>query len=200
MKFKTLLALGAAFAAVPASATTYIGNFTSTQGGNATWSITTDNTTGLLTDSNITAWSFVLNNGTNSVTLDNTNSLFTIFGSNLSATATALNFNFGQVDPRSFVMVHAFSGLNSLICFDASNASSCTGNPSAVSFGAGTWTTNMQTLSQAGVTTIASTTGTTLVPLQNTAVPEPATWAMMVLGFGLVGSAMRQRKTTVAYA
>jgi hypothetical protein len=31
-----------------------------------------------------------------------------------------------------------------------------------------------------------------------TAVPEPATWAMMLLGFGLVGSSMRRRKTLVA--
>lgn len=30
------------------------------------------------------------------------------------------------------------------------------------------------------------------------AVPEPATWAMMILGFGLVGSAMRRRKPAVA--
>jgi hypothetical protein len=28
-----------------------------------------------------------------------------------------------------------------------------------------------------------------------TAVPEPATWAMMILGFGLVGGAMRRPKT-----
>lgn len=26
------------------------------------------------------------------------------------------------------------------------------------------------------------------------AVPEPATWAMMILGFGLVGAALRQRR------
>lgn len=29
-------------------------------------------------------------------------------------------------------------------------------------------------------------------------VPEPATWAMMILGFGLVGGAMRRRKTLTA--
>ena len=28
------------------------------------------------------------------------------------------------------------------------------------------------------------------------AVPEPTTWAMMVLGFGVMGSAMRRRKVT----
>lgn len=32
------------------------------------------------------------------------------------------------------------------------------------------------------------------------AVPEPATWAMMVMGFGLIGSGMRRRKAMVAFA
>jgi hypothetical protein len=32
------------------------------------------------------------------------------------------------------------------------------------------------------------------------AVPEPATWATMLLGLGLVGASMRRRKETVAYA
>jgi len=31
-------------------------------------------------------------------------------------------------------------------------------------------------------------------------VPEPATWATMMLGFGLAGAAMRRRRTTVAFA
>ena len=33
-----------------------------------------------------------------------------------------------------------------------------------------------------------------------TAVPEPATWGMMIVGFGLMGGALRRRKTTVAFA
>ncbi len=34
------------------------------------------------------------------------------------------------------------------------------------------------------------------------AVPEPATWAMLILGFGVIGGAMRQRRvrTSVAYS
>ena len=32
------------------------------------------------------------------------------------------------------------------------------------------------------------------------AVPEPATWAMMIGGFGLVGGAMRRRATRISYA
>ena len=36
--------------------------------------------------------------------------------------------------------------------------------------------------------------------LENTAVPEPATWAMMIGGFGLTGFAMRRRRTGVVAA
>jgi hypothetical protein len=32
------------------------------------------------------------------------------------------------------------------------------------------------------------------------AVPEPATWAMMVVGFGVVGTGMRRRKVSVRFA
>jgi PEP-CTERM motif len=32
------------------------------------------------------------------------------------------------------------------------------------------------------------------------AVPEPASWALMIGGFGLVGFAMRRRKANVAFA
>ncbi|MBN8807380.1 MAG: PEP-CTERM sorting domain-containing protein [Sphingomonas sp.] len=35
---------------------------------------------------------------------------------------------------------------------------------------------------------------------QLTAVPEPATWGMMIMGFGLMGAALRSRKTKVAFA
>jgi PEP-CTERM motif len=33
-----------------------------------------------------------------------------------------------------------------------------------------------------------------------TAVPEPATWAMMLLGFGVVGAGLRRRRLPIAYA
>ena len=38
------------------------------------------------------------------------------------------------------------------------------------------------------------------VAIQTAAVPEPATWGMMILGFGLVGSAMRRRSAAVSFA
>jgi hypothetical protein len=33
-----------------------------------------------------------------------------------------------------------------------------------------------------------------------TAVPEPASWAMMIAGFGLIGSAMRRRRAVISFA
>lgn len=39
-----------------------------------------------------------------------------------------------------------------------------------------------------------------LIALSAGAIPEPATWAMMIGGFGLVGGAMRRRKAAVTYA
>jgi len=39
----------------------------------------------------------------------------------------------------------------------------------------------------------------TFTPNGGGAVPEPATWALLILGFGAVGAAMR-RRTTLAYA
>ena len=32
------------------------------------------------------------------------------------------------------------------------------------------------------------------------AVPEPATWSLMIGGFGLLGAAMRRRRVSVSYA
>lgn len=37
-----------------------------------------------------------------------------------------------------------------------------------------------------------------LTALSNTAVPEPATWAMMILGFGAIGSVLRRRRAAFA--
>lgn len=38
------------------------------------------------------------------------------------------------------------------------------------------------------------------VPFVSNAVPEPATWAMMIAGFGCVGGALRKRRTSLAFA
>lgn len=52
-----------------------------------------------------------------------------------------------------------------------------------------------------GIPSVAISVGDTVAaaPVAG-AVPEPATWAMMIAGFGLVGGAMRRRSTKIAFA
>jgi hypothetical protein len=67
-------------------------------------------------------------------------------------------------------------------------------------FDAGTNGTNILALNYPGSSGIVlySTGHAPPPPLQ--AVPEPASWLMMVGGFGLVGSALRSRKSAVRFA
>ncbi|MFA7439489.1 MAG: PEPxxWA-CTERM sorting domain-containing protein [Sphingomonadaceae bacterium] len=46
----------------------------------------------------------------------------------------------------------------------------------------------------AGWITSFEATGTFSQPLPANFIPEPATWAMMIAGFGLVGTAARRRR------
>jgi Bacterial pre-peptidase C-terminal domain/PEP-CTERM motif len=73
-------------------------------------------------------------------------------------------------------------GLNSLITYNITQ----TGNYFAALRGFGNSTYNYR-LTITGLTPTA-------------AVPEPAAWALMILGFGLVGGAMRRRTTQVRHA
>jgi len=50
-------------------------------------------------------------------------------------------------------------------------------------------------LYQSGLAFDALAVNGTAVPIAG--VPEPATWAMMLIGFGLIGGAMRQRRNTI---
>ncbi len=55
-------------------------------------------------------------------------------------------------------------------------------------------------LSVDALTYKTTSTGKILRGYLGTAVPEPANWAMMIAGFGLAGTALRRRKTTVKFA
>lgn len=69
---------------------------------------------------------------------------------------------------------------------------------SAVNYGYLTMTTNAPTGFPATVEgwTFENSGGAITVPTVNAAIPEPTTWAMLILGFGVVGSAMRRRRST----
>lgn len=110
---------------------------------------------------------------------NNDASVLTILNTNIPY---AINFSF---EPNG-IMILATNG----------NSGSCTHTPNTFCAFINTATPNLPTfVEQSGQTggwiagTITPGTG---------AVPEPASWAMLITGFGLVGAAARRRRTAVA--
>lgn len=127
----------------------------------------------------------------------------------LAVTENGVTTNFGQSD-FSFFYFASFSQLNfaqQLIGQIMSNGcafgsfTACYGGPS------GDFNLFRQTPGAPNGTFYFELTGgagnrmgvVSMAPLQ-AAVPEPGTWLMMLLGFFLVGGALRQRKTQVSYS
>jgi PEP-CTERM motif len=103
-----------------------------------------------------------------------------------------VSYSWDVISPglTQFTGVYALSGIsqvlgisNNLSAYASTGASFAYGNTSALSF---VLPSNVTFTSASGVFLSA------LNPVSN-AVPEPATWAMMLLGFGLVGGTMRRR-------
>lgn len=59
----------------------------------------------------------------------------------------------------------------------------------------GSGTIDARNSNHSGTVTLAAGS----VPVVPGAVPEPATWAMMVAGFGMIGGALRRRKAVVSF-
>lgn len=89
--------------------------------------------------------------------------------------------------------------------FDVSGVSNSGNNNSAVFIGAQSTTSSITSIIfhqlSGGGTNDFAISGLSLIG-NVSAVPEPATWGMMIMGFGIVGGAMRRRrqKVTVTYA
>ena len=162
-------------AAVPASATTYVG--TRAIGvNNVDLSITTDDTIGDLSAANILDWTIAVT-GFNDFTLfgpaSGNNSTYS--GGFFTATATDLLFNFDQ--PPSSLRFQATAFDYGFYCLN------CFGNTESLGDGFGFY----GNVNRQGIVSIAQAQGGI------GAVPEPATWALLILGFGMVGAAMRRR-------
>lgn len=114
----------------------------------------------------------------------------------------------GQVYNLNFWYSHnLFSGLNSasarLSAGSLSDSITHTGGTNAnlnwVHY-SNTFTANANTTTLSFVNTAgAANEGVFLDAVSVVAVPEPSTWALLILGFGLVGGAMR-RRSTLAFA
>jgi len=198
-----LAALGLAASSV--QATVYTVNDTVGAGG-VTGSITTDGSLGILGSTAITDWNLTLNDGSSTFNLHGplsgaNSQLDDNSGLALTATAAGLFFNFAST-AGSFVLFQApavGSGINFWCINDVNSpcGSSFVSSSSNEILRVGTGAVISQAYS--GVVQIATTVGT--AP-NGGGVPEPATWAMMLLGFGGVGALLRRRRerSTTAYA
>jgi PEP-CTERM motif len=181
-----------ALSAGAAEATTYIGNRTIGT-GSASLSITTDGTIGVLSTANITGWTIGLNEPGFSFTLQGptsgSNSQVLVSGSALTATSTDILFDFSAgsgfalfQNPNIGSGQHFYcTQINA--CFDFAGPGE--GVEASTDF---SFTRN----SLSGNVVLASVSGP--------AVPEPASWALLIVGFAAVGASMRARKVAVRFA
>ena len=176
--------VAALLAAAPAAAVVYTVNVGNSTLG-ATGFIETDGTIGTIGSGNIIDWEFNLaDNGTSFTLSGASNSGKLVSGNTLSATATSLFFDFSGSGLAAFQNPAIGSGIN-FICFTGNGI--CGGGSNRISI---TTNTFGDGIPQSGLVQIGTAAGG--------AVPEPASWAMLIAGFGLVGAVARRRRTAVA--
>jgi PEP-CTERM motif len=195
----TVAAVALAVSGLAQAAITYNVN-QSIGGGSVTGTLTTDGTLGALTLGNFTAWNLTLN-GLNGATfhLDNTNSSTVDFGTNSNTTATASNIFYNYDGPAGLLGFQAppIGGGSTYWCNASANGPCFQGASVVPGFFADP---NAQFEARTGIQILASAAGAG-------GVPEPASWALMLGGFGLTGAALRrgngrgrQRTVSVTYA
>ena len=198
------LLAGTAFVGVSASAAPIIYTVNQVIGaGGVTGTITTDGTVGTLAAVNITAWNLLLTgnsgatfnlvNGSSGVEVGNISDPFNPNAGNADLTADATNiyFNYSGTDGGylGFQTLPFYGGQNYWCNASFNNNFDCAQGKSVVPVLFSSPTSIYQAAT--GNQIIASVVGT------NGGVPEPATWAMMVIGIGVIGATMRRQKATV---
>ena len=182
----TLLAATASiFIAAPANAAVYFVN-QSVGSISVLGSITTNDTIGSLQTGDITDFSLKLTSTPNTVTLNSANAFFVTGGEGLVASSEDLTFNFSNSENSFF---YFFDGVANFVCGASGEQGGCTGVNNTLE---ATVDPTFVSIPKFGSYTFA-TAG---------AVPETATWGMMIAGFGMMGAAMRSRRrsTKVSFA
>jgi hypothetical protein len=177
-----------AVAASPANATVY--NVNETIGlGSVTGTITTDGATGMISPTDFTAWDLVLTGDGATKTISSADSNHAVWGGggDITADATHVFFNFSGSDSGFLVFQDGMGSGSFYWCVNSTNGG-CLQSESVVPQHFDDASAQFATLS--GNQIIASTT-----------VPEPGTWALMLLGFAGLGYAgFRQSRTRAATA
>lgn len=184
---KSVMAVGGMalviFLSSQASAQTYYGALTIGD-HSSTYSITTDGTLGAINRDNIISFSVMLSTSAGVESFSSaTGGVVSSNGSALSATSTDLLFDYELFAPYNFLLLCSFiatCGATTYIQFENNGGI----DYDSMRFNSGA----IVDTPRRGVRSIASVPGT------NSAVPEPGTWAMMLLGFGAIGYSMRRRR------
>lgn len=181
----------------PAAAVRYLGT-RSVGSGTVDLSIDTDGKIGTLAAADIVAWTVTLHDPSGSIplrTLTNDGatgglrSNVVIGGSNaVSATSTALKFTYGLGDLEfdANYTIRPFYQVVSGMC--ATGAFGDAGACEQFDTGSDYYSSHAQYSLHASTGTVVLGTAA--------AVPEPATWSLMIVGFGLVGGLSRARSVT----
>lgn len=152
--------------------------------GSVVGTIQTNGTLGVLGGSDIVGFNLTVSGPGASVNLTQADSVFVSEGTNLSATMSNLLFDYSGSSGYALFQKGSFGTGQQYYC-NASVADTCFQGASAIaeSFNS----PSAQVEARTGLQSIGTVT----------AVPEPAAWAMMIGGFGLIGSLMRRRNRHV---
>ncbi len=191
--FPTTVIAAVALSAAPAAAVTYVGT-RQIGAGSVDLTIATDGRTGVLAAADITAWTVVMRDPTSASPVRTLTSdgvagslrgVVFASGTAVSATPTALSFAFG---PGNLLFDTEATGRP----FYQLVSSGCDTGYSGETRACEQFDTGSDFGSQ-HVQYILHSAGDTVVLATAAAVPEPAAWALMTLGFGLIGGVARSR-------
>ena len=178
--------LAAALAASAANATAIVYNVNqSIGGGSVVGTITTDGATGVLTASDITAWDLMLNGVGASYHLKDTDvaAAKVVIGNSLTATASDLFYNFSGATGDFFLLQDHYSSGATYYC-NSNGFTACFTGKSDVP----------QSISDPSAQYDHIASGNQIIGVAARGVPEPASWAMMLIGLGALGMALRTRR------
>ncbi len=182
---KTIAILSSLLVSAPLAAATIVYDVNQTIGlGSVVGTITTDGSFGTLTAADVTGFHLTVNGNGASVVLTDADSVVVDNGTNLTATASALLFDYSGAAGYLVFQQGSFGTGMKYYC-NASTLNACRQGASAVPQSYSD--ASAQYEGRSGVQTIA-TSGAAVG-----GVPEPATWALALAGFAFVGTAMRRR-------
>jgi hypothetical protein len=171
-----------------ASAATILYNVDLVSGANSVvGEITTDGHSGTLAAKDIVSFSLQITSAGQTADLSSGDPVL-VNGNNFTATTSGLFFNFSSNSGGNLLLFNMDNGGFNDVCFN-DKSESCSDNRSAVGLTVGDQDIGANFISETGNFEIGVAA----------AVPEPSTWAMMILGFLGVGFMAYQRKQQTAF-